>query len=188
MEQYLTFPVNAAVQDQFAESILRILIDVGPKTLANPKDYDLRANLCWAATWALNTAIGVGVPQDWTSHTIGHELTALYGIDHARTLAAVLPSLLNVQRVQKREKLLQYGERVWDIKSGSEDERIDKAIAKTRGFYESLGLKTHLSDYGVGKDVAPQIAKRLASRGLTALGERADITPAVVERILLEAL
>jgi NADP-dependent alcohol dehydrogenase len=185
LEQYLTYPVNAELQDRFAESILKILIDVGPKTLAKPKDYDLRANLVWAATWALNTAIGQGVPQDWASHVIGHELTALYGIDHARTLAIVLPNLMNVQRATKREKLLQYAERVWDIRDGSDDARIDAAIAKTRDFYESLGIKTHLSEYPeVKSGTAAQVAQRLASRGVNELGERGDITPAKVEKIL----
>ncbi len=187
MEQYLTYPVNAEVQDRFAESILRILIEVGPKTLATPTDYDLRANLCWAATWALNTAIGMGVPQDWASHVIGHEITALHGVDHARTLAIVLPSLMNVQQAQKRQKILQYGARVWGITEGSEQARVDATIAKTRGFYESIGLKTHLSDYGIDVAVAANVANRLAARGVTKIGERGDITPETVEKILRQA-
>jgi NADP-dependent alcohol dehydrogenase len=184
MEQYLTFPAGAALQDRFAESILRVLIEEGPKTQANPKDYDARANLVWAATWALNTAIGVGVPQDWASHMIGHELTALHGIDHARTLAVILPSLMQVQRADKREKLLQYADRVWDLRDGTEDARIDAAIAATRRFYESLGIATHLSDYGVTAETAPEVARRLEAKGMGKLGERGDITSAVVERIL----
>lgn len=187
MEQYLTYPVNAEVQDRFAESILRILIEVGPKTLANPTDYDLRANLCWAATWALNTAIGMGVPQDWASHVIGHEITALHGVDHARTLAIVLPSLMNVQQQAKRQKILQYGARVWGITEGSEQARVDATIAKTRGFYESIGLKTRLSDYGIDVAVAANVANRLAARGVTKIGERGDITPETVEKILRQA-
>ena len=189
LEQYLTYPVNAAVQDRFAESLLKILIEVGPKTLAHPTDYDLRANLIWAATWALNTAIGQGVPQDWTTHVIGHELTALYGIDHARTLATILPSLMHVQRAQKREKLLQFAGRVWDIREGSEDARIDRAIAATRAFYESLGIKTRLSDHPeIQSDAPAVVAQRLTARGVMALGERGDITPAVVEKILTLAV
>ncbi len=187
MEQYLTYPVNAEVQDRFAESILRILVEVGPKTLATPTDYDLRANLCWAATWALNTAIGMGVPQDWASHVIGHEITALHGMDHARTLAIVLPSLMNVQQQAKRQKILQYGARVWGITEGSEQARVDATIAKTRGFYESIGLKTRLSDYGIDVAVAANVANRLAARGVTKIGERGDITPETVEKILRQA-
>ena len=184
IEQYLTYPVDAAVQDRFAESVLRVLIEEGPKTLANPKDYAARANLVWAATWALNTAIGVGVPQDWASHMIGHELTALHGIDHARTLAVVLPSLMQVQRAGKREKLLQYADRVWDLRDGPEDARIDAAIAATRRFYESRGMGTRLADYGVTADTAAEVARRLDAKGMAKLGERGDITPAVVEKIL----
>jgi len=187
MEQYMTFPVNAALQDRFAESILKILIEEGSKTMAKPTDYDARANLCWAATWALNTAIGMGVPQDWASHVIGHEITALYGIDHARTLGVVMPSLLKVQRAGKREKLLQYAERVWGLSTGTEEERIDQAIAKTRGFYEALGIATRLSDHGLGVEVARKVADRLAARGAVNIGERGDITAAKVEQILREA-
>jgi NADP-dependent alcohol dehydrogenase len=187
IEQYLTYPANAAIQDRFAESVMRVLIDEGPKSIANPTDYDSRASVVWAATWALNGAIGAGVPQDWASHMIGHELTALHGIDHARTLAVVLPSLLNVQRAGKGAKLLQYGERVWGVREGSESARIDATIERTRGFYESLGLRTRLSDYGVAVGTAAEVARRLRDRGLLGIGERGDITPEVVERILRQA-
>ncbi|HEY4990037.1 MAG TPA: iron-containing alcohol dehydrogenase [Opitutaceae bacterium] len=187
MEQYLTYPAGAAIQDRFAESVMRVLIDEGPGSVKNPTDYDSRANVVWAATWALNGAIGAGVPQDWASHVIGHELTALHGIDHARTLAVVMPSLLNVQRATKGAKLLQYGERVWGIREGTESARIDAAIEKTRGFYEALGLRTRLSDYNVGASVAPEVAGRLRARGELAIGERSDITPEVVEKILRQA-
>jgi NADP-dependent alcohol dehydrogenase len=184
IEQYLTYPANAAIQDRFAESVMQVLIDEGPKSVRDPRDYDSRANVVWAATWALNGAIGAGVPQDWASHTIGHELTALHGIDHARTLAVVVPSLLSVQRASKGAKLIQYGERVWGIREGSDDARIDAAIAQTRAFYESLGLKTRLADYNVRADTAGEVARRLKARGLVKIGERSDITPEVVERIL----
>ena len=187
IEQYLTYPSNAALQDRFAESVLRVLIDEGPKTMADPTDYAARANFVWAATWALNGAIGAGVPQDWATHIIGHELTALHGIDHARTLAVVLPSLLHVQRATKREKLLQYAERVWQISEGSDDARIDDAIAKTAAFYESLGIKTQLSAYEVPTTIGAEKAQRLTARGLIALGERGDLTPDKVKAILHRA-
>ncbi len=186
-EQYLTYPVNAAVQDQFSESILRVLIEEGPKTLANPSDYDARANLVWAATNALNGILGCGVPQDWATHMIGHELTALHGIDHACTLAIVLPELLEAQRAGKGAKLLQYAERVWGITEGDDDSRISAAITKTREFYESIGIRTRLRDYDVTADVAPQVAARLAARGTSAIGEKGDITPERVEAILRAA-
>jgi NADP-dependent alcohol dehydrogenase len=187
IEQYLTYPANAAIQDRFAESVMRVLIDEGPKSVRNPRDYNGRANVVWAATWALNGAIGAGVPQDWASHMIGHELTALHGIDHARTLAVVVPSLLNVQRASKGAKMIQYGERVWGIREGSDDARVDAAIAQTRAFYESLGLRTRLSDYNVKADTAGEVARRLKARGLVKIGERSDITPEVVETILRQA-
>ena len=189
MEQYLTYPANAEIQDRFAESILKTLIDIAPKTLASPADYDARANLMWAATWALNGSLSAGVPGDWATHAIGHELTALHDIDHARTLAIVLPALMRVQRDVKREKLLQYAARVWHITGGagamSDDERIDAAIEKTREFYESIGIRTRLRDYGVSADTtAAEVAHRLAARGEKAIGERGDITPEKVEEIL----
>ena len=187
IEQYLTYPANAAVQDRFAESIMRVLVDEGPKSVRNPRDYDARANVVWAATWACNTAIGVGVPQDWASHIIGHELTALHGIDHARTLAIVMPSLMNVQRTVKQAKLVQFADRVWDLRQGSEESRVDAAIAKTRGFYESLGLPTRLQDYDVRGETSAEVARRLTARGVLAIGERSDITPDVVAAILRQA-
>ncbi|MEH2136842.1 iron-containing alcohol dehydrogenase [Nostoc sp.] len=184
MEQYLTYPVNAPLQDQMAESILKTLIEEGPKTLANPQDYDARANVMWSATLALNGLIGVGVPQDWATHMIGHELTALHGLDHAQTLAIVLPSTLTIKRDRKWQKLLQYAQRVWGIIDGSEEERVTEAIAKTRHFFESVGVRTRLSDYGVGLDTIPVIIERFEKRGTVALGEYKDVNSQVVEQIL----
>lgn len=184
MEQYLTYPVNAPLQDRWAESILQTLIEEGPKTLANPTDYDARANLVWAATLALNGIIGAGVPQDWATHMIGHELTALHGLDHGQTLAIVLPSTLAIRRDRKWQKLLQYGDRVWGIVDGSEEERVTQAIAKTRNFFESVGVRTHLSDYGVGLNTIPVIIERFEKRGFVALGEHQDVNSQVVEQIL----
>ena len=184
MEQYMTYPVNAPLQDRMAESILKTLIEEGPKVLANPDDYDARANVMWCATMALNGLIGVGVPQDWATHMIGHELTALHGIDHAQTLAIVLPNMLTVKRDRKREKLLQYADRVWGLVDGTEESRIDRAIVKTREFFEAVGVRTHLSDYGVGLDVIPLITDRFEKRGFVTLGENKDVTPKVVEQIL----
>lgn len=188
VEQYLTYPVQALAQDRFAEGLLQTLIEIAPKALAEPADYDARANLMWTATLALNGLIGAGVPQDWATHMIGHELTALYDIDHARTLAIVLPSLLNVQRATKRAKLLQYADRVWHITSGTEDQRIDEAIEKTRAFFEGLGIKTRLSGYGLGSEAVDAVLTQLEAHGMTALGEHKDISLDVSRRILQAAL
>ena len=188
LEQYLTYPANAPLQDRFAESILLTLIEEGPKTLANPADYNSRANLCWCASMALNGLIGLGVPQDWTSHMVGHELTVLHGLDHAQSLAVVFPGTLAEGKQRKRAKLLQYAERVWGIRTGAEDEKIDQAIRNTRTFFESVGVKTRLKDYGVAPDVVKSVSKRLADRGWTTLGERQDIGPKEVEAILSHSL
>ena len=190
MEQYLTYPVQALAQDRFAEGLLQTLIDIAPKALIENEDYDTRANLMWTATLALNGLIGAGVPQDWATHMIGHELTALYGIDHARTLCIVLPSLMNAQRATKHAKLLQYAERVWHITSasGTEDERINAAIAKTRAFFESLGISTRLSGYGLGPEAVDAVVAQLDAHGMTELGEHRDISLAVSRAILQAAL
>ncbi|MFM5337583.1 alcohol dehydrogenase [Aeromonas enteropelogenes] len=175
LEQYLTYPVNAKVQDRFAEGLLLTLIEEGPKALAEPENYDVRANIMWSATMALNGLIGAGVPHDWATHMLGHELTALYGLDHAQTLAVVLPALLEAKREQKHAKLLQYAERVWDLREGSEVERIDGAIAATRDFFTRMGLKTRLRDYDLGSLDIDALLGKLAEHGMTRLGEHGDI-------------
>ncbi|TAL89755.1 MAG: iron-containing alcohol dehydrogenase [Rhodanobacter sp.] len=188
VEQYLTYPVQAKVQDRFAEGLLQSLIETGPEALANPQDYATRANLMWIATLALNGLIGAGVPQDWSTHMIGHELTALHGIDHARTLAIVLPASLHVRRDTKHAKLLQYAERVWQIHEGSEDERIDQAIEKTRAFFERMGIATRLPDYELGAEAIDTVIAQLEAHGMTQLGEHRDVTPATSRHILEAAL
>jgi NADP-dependent alcohol dehydrogenase len=187
-EQYITFPADARIQDRWAEGILLTLIETGATTLNETENYDARANLVWSATMALNGIIGAGVPQDWATHMIGHELTAAFGIDHGQTLAIVLPSLLEIRRKQKHAKLLQYAERVWHIEKGSDDEKIDGAIKKTREFFESLGIKTRLSEYGVTADKIPGIIEQIKAHGMVALSETRDITPDITQKILENAL
>jgi NADP-dependent alcohol dehydrogenase len=184
VEQYLTYPVNAPVQDRFAEGLLQTLIEVGPQALNTPQDYDVRANLMWSATMALNGLIGAGVPQDWATHMVGHELTALYGLDHAQTLAIILPAMLNKRREGKRDKLLQYADRVWGVRAGTEDQRIDAAIEQTRAFFESLGVKTRLRDYEIGSDAVARVLAQLEAHGMTRLGEREDVDLAMSRQIL----
>ena len=188
MEQYMTYPVNAPLQDRFAEGILHTLIEQGPKALSQPDDYDVRANVMWAATMALNGLIGQGVPQDWATHMIGHEITALYGLDHAQTLAIVLPSLLQQQRAQKRDKLLQYGRRVWQLQHQDEERLIDDAIAHTRAFFEQMGVPTRLADYGINADAVDKLVAALTANGMLKLGEHGDITPEVSRQILQRAV
>lgn len=188
VEQYITFPVDGRIQDRMAEGILQTLIEIGETSVNESDNYDVRANHMWSATMALNGLIAVGVPQDWATHMIGHELTALFGIDHGQTLAVIYPAVMDVCREQKKAKLLQYAERVWKIDSGSDNERIDLAINKTRQFFESLGIKTRLSAYGVAADQLPAVVQALEKHGLTALSENQSITPEVSREILQRAL
>lgn len=188
VEQYLTYPVDARVQDRFAEGLLQTLIEIAPKVVHEPADYESRANMMWAASMALNGLIGAGVPQDWSTHLIGHELTALHGIDHARTLAIILPSMLDHFRVDKHQKLLQYAERVWNLQEGDDQQRIDQAIHKTREFFESLNVKTHLSDYGIDNDAVQIIVEQLIQHGMTQLGEHQTVTPDVASAVLKNSL
>ena len=183
-EQYLTYPVNAPVQDRFAEGLLQTLIELGPKALSEPQDFDVRANLMWVATMALSGVIGKGVPHDWATHMIGHEITALYGVDHARTIAMVLPGLLDVRRQGKQQKLLQYANRVWGITQGTEDEIIDQVIDKTRQFFEQMGVQTRLSDYGLDSSSIDTIIAQLEAHGMTSLGEKQDVDLTMSRQIL----
>ncbi|MFN4144823.1 MAG: iron-containing alcohol dehydrogenase [Runella sp.] len=186
MEQYMTYPVRATMQDRMAEAVLLTLIEEGPKMLQNPTDYDTAANVMWAATMALNGLLAAGVPTDWATHQIGHELTALHGIDHARTLAMVLPHLLEAKKDNKRQKLIQYARNVWQL-DGTDNQLVSAAIEKTTQFYESLGIATKAKDYGVGQESVAEIVKRFEKRGMN-FGERADITPQVVGQILEKSI
>jgi NADP-dependent alcohol dehydrogenase len=189
MEQYLTYPVAGKVQDRLAEGLLMTLVEEGPKTLQDPENYDVRANLMWTATLALNGLIGSGVPQDWSTHMVGHEITALYGLDHAQTLAIVLPSMLEVMKEEKAAKLLQYGERIWNVAVDlPQAEKSKFAIEKTRNFFEAMGVKTHLSDYGLGEEVIEKIIASLIAHGMVKLGEKGTVTTEVVRQVLALSL
>lgn len=184
MEQYATYPANAAVQDRQAEGVLLTLIEVGPKTLANTTDHDARANFMWAATQALSGLMGVGVPQDWATHMIGHELTAFYGLDHAETLAIVMPELLRHQKEAKKEKLLQYAQRVWNVAKKDEDAAIEAGIEATERFFHSLGMPTKLADHKISpEDAATRVGDRFEQRG-SKHGERGAIGAEETRQIL----
>jgi NADP-dependent alcohol dehydrogenase len=178
MEQYMTYPVPALLQDRLAESVLATLVEVAPRTLANPKDYDARADFMWSATVALNNSLSCGVPGDWATHMIGHELTAFYGIDHAESLAIVLPGLWRNQLDAKAAKLTQFGRRVWNVDSAS------AAIERTEVFFHSLDMPTRLRDYRIDpEEAASKVRDRFASRKAR-FGERGQITPEVAAQIL----
>lgn len=183
-EQYLTQPARASVQDRFAEGLLQTLIEEGPLALKDPENYEVRANIMWCATLALNGLIGAGVPQDWSTHMIGHELTALYGLDHAVTLAIVLPANLTLRKESKLEKLVQFARRVWKIKSGNEEHQASEAIRMTREFFESLGVKTRLSDYNIGQEGIEKVLAQLKSHQMIKLGENGEVNLDVSRQIL----
>lgn len=182
MEQYLTYPVNSPLQDRQAEAILITIIEEGPKVLDNPNDYDVRANLMWCATQALNGLINCGVPQDWGTHMIGHEVTALHGLDHAQTLAVILPGMLRHQKSRKAAKLLQYASRVWGITDGDDETRMEAAIDKTSEFFNSLGVPTSFKDYGIDMSGLESIGKRIESR--MKIGEHQDLGAKEIGEIL----
>ena len=176
MEQYLTYDQSAPLQDRFAESILCTLLEEGDKLLSDLKDYNVRANIMWCATMALNTLIGQGVKQDWSTHMIGHELTAVYGLDHAQTLAIILPNMMEYKQDKKKDKLIQYADRVLGIsKELSSEEKIKLAIEKTRSFFEKMGNKTTLSSYGVDIDALSNVLNNLEENKMLSLGEHQDI-------------
>ncbi|MBD1262846.1 iron-containing alcohol dehydrogenase [Maribacter polysiphoniae] len=185
LEQYMTYPVGALLQDRFAESILQTLIEVAPKVLKDPTDYNAAANFMWSCTMALNGLIQKGVPSDWAVHAMGHELTALFGIDHARTLAVIAPSHYKFNFEDKKEKLAQYAERVWNINEGSTDDKAYAAIERTEAFFKELGIDTKLSDYTKDYEgTAEKIAERFTKRGWLGLGEHQSLSPDKVEKIV----
>ncbi|OUR63757.1 NADH-dependent alcohol dehydrogenase [Colwellia sp. 39_35_sub15_T18] len=190
MEQYLTYSVNGKVQDRFAEGLLLTLIEEGPKALLaeNKEDLEIRANIMWSATMALNGLIGAGVPQDWSTHMIGHELTGAFGIDHARTLSIILPAVMKVKRNEKHDKLVQFAERVWHLTDQDEAVKVSKAIALTEDFFQRMKVPTRLSEVGLSKDNIEGIVQKLELHGMTQLGENRDITLAVSQQILELAL
>jgi NADP-dependent alcohol dehydrogenase len=185
LEQYMTYPNGALLQDRFAESILQTIIEVAPKVLKDPTDYKAASNFMWSCTMALNGLIQKGVPTDWAIHGMGHELTALFGIDHARTLAVLTPSHYKFNFETKKEKLAQYAERVWNITEGSLEEKAHAAIDKTEAFFHELGIDTRLSEYTKEYEgTAEEIAKRFTKRGWLGLGEHQSLSPDKVEKIV----
>jgi NADP-dependent alcohol dehydrogenase len=186
IEQYITYPTYAPLQDRQAEALLATIIEEAPKVLADRKNYDSRATLMWCATQALNGVISRGVPQDWATHGIGVEITALYGLDHASTLAIVLCGLWVNQFENKKAKLSQYGRRIWNM-HGDDDTVAKDAIAKTEAFFESIGVPTRFSGYGLnGIDVAEKISMRFAERGLKGLGEHQSVGIEQIRAILAD--
>ena len=187
MEQYLTATGISPLMDRWAEGIVQTVVEVAPKVRANQHDYDAMATFMLSATMGLNGFVSMGVPQDWATHMIGHEITALTGTTHGQTLVIVLPAVMNVMREQKGDKIVQFGERVWGITEGSKEERIDKTIGAVEEFFRSLGLAVRLSEIGAGEKIVEEIVKRFEERG-TLLGENANIDYKLVDQILRQRL
>ena len=183
MEQYLTRPANAEIQDRFAESIAQTLVKEGPVALKKPDDYDCRANIMLAATMALNHLIAAGVPQDWSSHLIGHELTALYGLDHAETLAIALPKVMEYKKAQKLDKIVQLGRRVFGIEAKGKAKAANATIDAVKKFFVKMGAGVELKSYKLPADAPEAVGKNIA-RTYKAIGENGDITPADDVKIL----
>lgn len=180
----LVFPKFAMVQDYFAEGLMKTIVEEGRKVLQNPNDYDIRANLMWAATNALNCWIGQGVPQDWSSHRMGYALTAQFGLDHAQTLAVILPGVMTYMRKEKAAKLIRMGEVIFGITEGSADEKAQKSIEATEDFFHFMGLKTRLSDYGIKESDLDALVEPIDRMGWK-LGEYGNINSKVAKEILL---
>lgn len=174
VEQYLTYPVNAKVQDRFAESLMQVIVEEGRKVKDNPRDYDIRANLMWAATNALNGWIGQGVPQDWSSHRIGYAMTAQFGLDHAQTLAVILPGVMEYKKKDKQEKIIRMGEVVFGITEGDTEQRVRASIDACESFFREMGIPTRLSDYGIGENALDNLVSQVKQMNWK-LGEHADI-------------
>jgi NADP-dependent alcohol dehydrogenase len=185
LEQYCTYPAGAPLQDRISEGILQTLIEIAPTVMKDPSNYEAAANFMWCCTMALNGLIQKGVPTDWSVHMIAHELTAHYGIDHARTLAIILPSAYTLRFEQKKAKLAQYAQRVWNIEAATEEEMAKEAIARTEAFFKSLGIDTRLSDYTSDYDgFGGKVAAALEKHGMAVLGEHGDVTPEVAKKIV----
>ncbi len=183
MEQYMTTPGQSRLMDRWAEGILKTLTEIAPKIRENQHNYDLMADFMLSATMGLNGFIAMGVTQDWSTHMIGHELTALCGLTHGATLAIVFNGTLRTLRHQKKDKILQYGERVWGITEGDEEARIDKTIEKTASFFQSLGLSTRLSEEHIADSVILEIERRFNERH-AAFGEAGNVDGAMARKIL----
>lgn len=184
MELYATYDVNTPLQDSWALGLVKTLVQEAPRTIANPADYDARANLCWCATCGLNYWISCGVVQDWSTHRIGHEITAFYGLDHGQVLAIILPRLWEVRINEKSNKLAKLAREVFGCTEADDIEASRCAIKKTEEFFHSVGMPTKLADYGIDAlEAAQRVKERFEERG-TLLGEDLKVDAQMMYDIL----
>ncbi|MBN2723836.1 MAG: iron-containing alcohol dehydrogenase [Deltaproteobacteria bacterium] len=182
-EQYLTVNTDAPLQYALSESILKTLVERSENILREPPDLDARGMLMWCSSNALNRYIGTGVVQDWTTHMIGHELTALAGMDHAATLAVLLPGVLKYKINEKLEMLVRYAGNVWGISGSDPLETVMQGIEATEKFFSELGAGVTLSEVAVDCSIIDRIVERFEKRRII-LGENSDIYPEDVRKIL----
>jgi len=184
MEQYATYDVNSPLQDSWALGLIKTLVQEAPKVFANPEDYEARANIFWCATCGLNFWLSVGLPQDWSTHRIGHELTAFYGLAHGESLAIVLPRLWSARKVEKAQKLAKLAREVFGCQEFDDLKAAECAIKKTEEFFNSLGMPTTLANYNIDPlEAAQRVKERFETRG-TVLGEDLKVTPEMVYEVL----
>ncbi len=183
LEQYLTRPVNTPVQYGFSETVLEVLIEWGPK-LVETRSEEACENVMWAANQALNGLIGAGVPQDWSTHMIGHAITAIYGVDHARTLSMIMPSVFRYCLNTKAPMLARYARRVWKSDQLDDVKAAEQAIVRTEEFMAHMGCPVRISQQDALEVDVEALVSHLEKAGHTELGENQDIRPEDVRKIL----
>ncbi len=187
LEQYVTTPGQNRVLDRWAEGVILSTMEISSKVLSEDADYDTLCDYAYCATMALNNFLRMGITQDWVTHQIGHQLTALHGITHGESLTMIWTGTARVLREQKKGKLLQMAERIFGITEGTDDERIDLALEKMEAWFKSLGLATRLSEKGIGMETIDFLEKRFNDYN-NPLGEAKNVTGAVIRQIMLDRL
>jgi NADP-dependent alcohol dehydrogenase len=182
-EQYATIDLNTPLQDRFAEAVFKTLVDIAPAVMSGKKNYDVRATFMWTATQAQCGLLNCGIISDWSTHGIGHELTAFFGLAHAQTLAVVLPAVWKYEINNKAAKLAKFAQNVWAVTRGSKKQKAAAAIKHTIEFFNSIDMPTSLKDYNITRKDTEKVVNRFARRG-SAFGENRDIDVKAVEKIL----
>ena len=183
--QYLTTPADNPLRDRQLEGLLLTLLELGPQALLQPQNYSIRAGLMCCASQALSGLQSHTEALDDEVRALGHELSRLYHVDHAQSLAVLLPAWLGAADGYSQDKLLQYAERVWKLRRGAHQQRLEAAISATDGFFRRMGLGTRLSILGLDAEVIPEL---LAQVQRPVSGRRAGIDLQACERLLLRAL
>ena len=190
LEQYVTTPGQNRILDRWAEGVLSSLREISADAMKEDPTYDTLCDYAYAMTMALNNFLRMGITQDWATHQIGHQITAYAGVTHGESLTMVWSALADTLRGQKHAKLLQYAERVLNIRAKDEpdeEKRIDAALKETDAWFKSLGLATSLKEKGLGMDVVDFVEKRFNDYGAH-YGEGKNVDGAMARKILLKRL